>query len=114
MATDNLEKLNDEHHEWMQEITNWHNELVYYSRVLLRLVEGVKTGPDTEQMELFNSRFENLQERFEKASRSIQKHDKHLVDSTEGIHDKHDAMRTEIKAFKKEFATLKNDFYKFE
>ena len=115
MESNNIEKLHEEHLEWMEEITAWHNELVYYNRVLLRLVEGAKEGEDTEKMEEFKSRFDNLEDLFVKTKRSIEIHEAHLNDAAAESHtDKHRSMRVEMKSFKKQFLDLKNDFYVFE
>ena len=79
MEHKSIETLHEDHHEWMQEVTNWHNELIYYNRVLLRLVEGVKTGPDTDKMEEFKSRFDIMQGEFDKMAKNIAAHDKSLA-----------------------------------
>jgi hypothetical protein len=114
-SNNNFEKLHEEHREWMEEITAWHNELVYYNRVLLRLLEGAKAENDTEQMEEFKSRFDALEEQFEKTKRSIESHEKYLARAGEDGHaNDHTIMRNQMRDFKKKFLDLKNDFYVFE
>ena len=115
MENKSIESLHEDHHEWLQEVTNWNNELIYYSRVLLRLVDGIKLGPDTEKMEEFQSRFDSMQEEFDRMAKNITAHDKSLAD-TQSDHklQQHQDMDKQIRAFKAKFNELKNEFYKFE
>jgi hypothetical protein len=111
----NFEKLHEEHRDWMEEITAWHNELIYYNRVLLRLLEGAKASSDTEQMEQFKSRFDVLEDQFKITRKKIEVHEKYLARAGEDGHAKeHASMGEQMRDFKKKFLQLKNDFYVFE
>jgi len=115
MEIKNIETLHEDHRQWMEDITAWHNELVYYSRVLLRLVEGAKDGPDTDKMEEFQSMFDNMQDQFESMRKNINAHDKSLAaDHNDGHAKDHAAMGKQVQDFKNKFNALKNEFYKFE
>jgi hypothetical protein len=114
-SKNNFETLHEEHHDWMQVITGWHNEIVYYNRVLLRLLEGAKAEADTEMMEVFKSRFDELEEQFQLTRKAILNHEKYLTQAGEDGHSaEHGRMRADMHTFKHKFLQLKNDFYVFE
>jgi uncharacterized protein YukE len=118
MNTSSIQNLHSEHEEWLDDVTAWHNELVYYNRVLLRLLEGVKIGPDTDEMEKFKSRFDNLQDDFEKLREHINGHENTLAGANgaadSSYQQKHEDVRKKVKEFKKAFQDVKNDFFAFE
>src|SRR6185437_2438455 len=115
METKNIETLHEDHRGWLEDITAWHNELMYYGRVVFKLSEGVKIGPDTAKMEEFQSRFDTMLEQFKDMTKNINAHDKSLASADQDHRMKeHEQMGNDVKAFKKKFNALKEEFFKFE
>ncbi len=115
MEIKNIETLHEDHLGWMEDITAWRNELAYYSRVVIKLVEGIKLGPDTAKMEEFQSRFDNMQDQFKDMAKKITAHDKAIAHENAAERmEEHQKMGDEVKAFKGKFNDLKEEFFKFE
>ncbi len=83
--------------------------------MLLRLAAMDVPKADTDKMEEFKSRFDNLQEKFAKMRSNIENHERsiHNGGSAESHADAHNASRENIHTFEKEFKSLKNDFFVF-
>ena len=115
MQNTNSEQLHKEHESWLNELTLWHNELMFYDRMLLRLAAMDVPKSDTDQMEEFKSRFDNLQEKFTTMRAAIENHERSLHNggSVESHADAHNVSRENIHVFEKEFKALKNDFFVF-
>jgi len=111
MQTTNNEPLRKENEFLFNELTLWHNELMFYNKMLLRLAALDVPKSDTDQMEEFKSRFDNLQDKLVKMHESMlnsnQSHENGISESILASN------REKIHGFEKEFKALKNDFFVF-
>jgi phosphopantetheine adenylyltransferase len=110
----NAQQLHTEHQDWISELTFWHNELVFYARVFVRLLGDQNLGKeDTDQMEKLKSRIDNLNNQLEETRIKVAQHELNEnanLDDQLGYHEK---LREEVKKFEKTFRELKNDVFVF-
>jgi hypothetical protein len=109
----NTDNLHTEHQGWLADLTYWHNELMYFDRVLLRLAEGAKEESDMDKLEEFKSAFDKLQDSFEEVKKEIQAHETALNNNSDG-HDRHEQIRGKVREFRNTFQNVKNEFFNFE
>ena len=64
MNTDTKQHVHEEHLEWLQEVTYWHNELIYYDNLLLRLLESTHANGDVEEIEEFKNAIDSKHNTF--------------------------------------------------
>lgn len=114
MQNREITDLHQEHNEWLTELTHWHNELMFYNNLLMRLAP--QEGDDKISiMENFKSQFDSMQEKLGKMLTAIEDHEKAISynGSTANHEDAHKSMREKIKGFDSEFKTVKNEYFKF-
>jgi predicted translin family RNA/ssDNA-binding protein len=111
MQDTNTTETHKEHQHWLEELTMWHNELYFYSRILVRLAGGNVQEAVTDTMEEFKSRFDNMNAKLINMREAIEAHEKNM--SGNGSPATHNEMRERVSSFEKEFKTLKNDFFTF-
>jgi hypothetical protein len=110
--------MHAEHKEWEAEIAFWHNECIFFSNVLLKMLEQTTDQDEIDQIENFKSRLDNLNEQLSTVHRGIAAHEQALNDvlNNEGLTEtalQHEQTLWQVKDFYKDFRELKNDFYKF-
>src|SRR5689334_5552773 len=110
----NTNELHSEHQEWLTDLTLWHNELMFYDGVLIRLATQDLPEESTNKMEEFKSQFDNLQDKLGKMRGAIEEHEQKIkADGNDRLAADHNNMRDKIKGFEKEFKGIKNNFFVF-
>ena len=101
MNTETTTMTKEEHATWLEEMKYWSNELNFYEKVLLRLIEFPNMDEQAGHLEEFENRFIDMRSRLAELG-------SHLNDtSVDGV------VRSSINAIETDFRKLKNDFYLF-
>lgn len=113
-----VQDMHKEHKDWADEITYWHNELVYFNNVVLGLIQKTDDPQEVSRMEEFKSKFDNMLQGLNEVRDNIAAHEKSLnfepgTDGSTQMNQAHEQMRWKVEGFYKDFRDLKNDFYKF-
>ncbi|MCX6350914.1 MAG: hypothetical protein NTX03_03520 [Bacteroidetes bacterium] len=70
-------RLHDEHREWMEELTLWHNELMFYERIVVRMEAQKNLVPQwNDRLEEFMSKFQTMLKDFDFMREGIQMHER--------------------------------------
>src|SRR5947207_7261089 len=101
MDTETKEHIHTDDLEWLKEVTYWHNELLYYDNVLLRLLENTNDPKLIDGIEEFKSRFDEMQEAFNQLKADIDIHEKAIDGDGEPSDESdymnyHEEMRSKI------------------
>ena len=101
MNTQTTAITKDEHQSWIQELTFWSNELNFYEKVLLRLIEFPHVEEHASELEQYEDRFADMRDKLTEISGQLNNNE--LDAST----------RTKILSTENDFRILKDEFYKF-
>lgn len=116
-----LERMHKETSDWLSSIKLWQKELSFFQTILDGTAHYFTTPEDKKKV----SRFQNLiiyyhAEVLPELRTKLRNHESHLGElftgkdpGTNPYYGEHPGVMGELEAFSKQFAELKNDFFKF-